>query len=85
MKVLLKNGNIEDLDIDKLEDNREYYEYKNEISEILLLIKENSHNDDKKEDTLKFFEENNEDRFNVSIQYDDDGLTRLIRIKILEE
>lgn len=85
MKVLLKNGDIEDLDTEIIEDYRYNSEYKKEISEILLLIKEGATNDSKKEDTLNFFEKYNRDKYNVSIQYDDDGLARLIRIEIVEQ
>ena len=44
-------------------------------------------NEKKQEDTLKFLEKNSnsDNKYNVSIQYDDNGLTRLIRIKIQEK
>lgn len=85
MKILLKNGEIEDLDIEKLDSSQENSEYINNISEILIFIKENSYNDKKEEDTLKFIEKNDSNKYDVSIQYDDNGLTRLIRIKIQEK
>lgn len=85
MKVLLKSGNIENLDIEKLDSSQESSEYIKNISEILIFIKENSYNDEKQEDTLKFIEKNNSNKYDVSIQYDDNGLTRLIRIKIQEK
>lgn len=85
MKVLLKDGNIEDLDIGKIESPQESSEYIKNISEILIFIKENSYNYEKQEDTLKFIEKNNNNKYNISIQYDDNGLTRLIRIKIQEK
>ena len=84
MKVLLKNGEIQYLDIEKLNSSQESSEYIKDISEILLFIKENSYNVEKQEDTLKFIEKNNSNNYDVSIQYDDNGLTRLIRIKIQE-
>ena len=87
MKVLLKNEEITDLDVDKLNSNQDSSEYLKNISEILLFIKEKSNNEKKQEDTLKFLEKNSDsdNKYNVSIQYDDNGLTRLIRIKIQEK
>lgn len=85
MKVLLKSGEIQDLDVEKLDSSQDSSEYMKSISEIIIFIKENSYNEEKKEDILKFIEENNNDMYDVSIQYDDNGLTRLIRIKIQEE
>lgn len=85
MKVLLKNEQIEDLNIEKLESYQESYEYKKNISEILIFIKQNSTNATKQEDTLKFVDDSNFDKYSASIEYDDDGLVRVIRIKILED
>lgn len=85
MKVLLKSGDIEDLDVEKLDSSQESSEYIKNISEILIFIKENSYNDEKQEDTLTFIEKNNSNKYDVSIQYDDNGLARLIRIKIQEK
>lgn len=82
MKVLLKDDKIEDLDIDTLNDYQQSSEYKDNISEILIFVKQNSTNDSKIEDTLEFVEDNNVDKYSSSIEYDNDGLVRVIRIKI---
>ncbi len=84
MKVLLKNGEIEELNLEKMDSSQESSNYMENISEVLLFIKENTNNEEKKEDTLKFIEKNNNNNYDVSIQYDENGLTRLIRIKIQE-
>lgn len=83
MKVLLKDGGIEDLDIEKLDSSyRDSSEYIEDISEILIFIKEDSTNENKQKDTLQFIEKNTGNKYDVSIQYDDDGLVRLMRVKI---
>lgn len=86
MKVLLKSGEIEELDLEKLETNsEESYEYENNISEILISIKQNTKNEQKQEDVLKFVENNENDKYTVSLEYDDDGLVKVVRIKIQED
>lgn len=86
MKVLLKDERIQNLEMQKIEGNdREVSEYKESISEILLLIKEDSKNEQKKEDTLKFLEHNKNNKYSVSIQYNGDGLVQIIRVKIQED
>lgn len=86
MKILTKNGNIEDLDIERLNSSsQDSSEYKKNISEILIFIKQNSNNEEKQKDTLKFIEENKNNKYTVSIEYDDNGLTRIIRAKIQED
>ena len=52
MKVLLKNGEIQDLDLDKINSSKKSSDYKKEISEILIYIKRNSNNVEKKADLL---------------------------------
>lgn len=85
MKVLLKSGEIEELDLEKLEMNsEESYEYKNNISEILISIKQNTKNEQKQKDVLNFVENNDNDKYTVSLEYDDDGLVKVVRIKIQE-
>lgn len=81
MKVLLKSGEIEELDVEKIE----FTEYKENISEILISIKEDSTNEEKKENVLKFIEDNSNNKYTVSLEYDDNGLVKLIRIKIQED
>lgn len=86
MKILLKSGEIEDLDIEKT--NSSYngsFDYKKNISEILISIKEDSTNEDKKENVLKFVEDNSNNKYTVSLEYDDNGLVKMIRIKIQED
>ena len=85
MKVLLKNGEIQDLDLDKINSSRESSDYKKEISEILLYIKKNSNNEEKEADLLTYLEKESGNKYNVSIEYDADGLTRIIRAKIQEK
>ncbi len=84
MKVLLRTGEVQDLDMDKLNNSRESTEYKESIAEILFYIKRNSNNDDKVEETQKYLEKYSSDKYTVSINYDNDGLTRIIRAKIEE-
>lgn len=86
MKILLKSGEIEDLDIEKT--NSSYNgssDYKKNISEILISIKEDSTNEEKKENVLKFVEDNSNNKYTVSLEYDDNGLVKIVRIKIQEE
>lgn len=85
MKILLKNGEIQDLDVQKIESNQEFTNYIKDIDEILIVVQENSSNQSKQEDTLKFIDKNINSKYNVSIQYDENGLTQLIRIKIKEK
>lgn len=85
MKVLFETGEIEDLDIEKLEDDTEDREYINNISEILVFIKSNTKNTKKEEDTIKFLDKYSENTYNVFLQYDDIGLVRLVRIQIREQ
>lgn len=84
MKILLKDGTIEDLDLDKLQDSNSENakKYKENIAEILISIKEKSTNKEKEEDLLEYLDENNTDTYTVSLEYDDDKLVRIIRIKI---
>ena len=85
MKVLLKNGEIQDLNLDKINSSKESSDYKKEISEILLYIKRNSNNEEKEADLLTYLEKERGNKYNVSIEYDADGLTIIIRAKIQEK
>ena len=85
IKILTKSGEIEELDTEKLASSQESSEYKKNISEILIYIKQNSNNEEKQEDYLKFIEDNKNNKYTVSIEYDDDGLVRIIRAKIQED
>ena len=84
MKVLLKTGEVQDLDIDKLNSQKDGDEYKKNISEIVFYIKRNSNNEEKTKLTEQYLEKNKNDKYTVSIQYDSDGLVSLIRAKIQE-
>lgn len=87
MKILTKSGEIEELDTEKLSSSssQEVSEYKKNISEILIFIKQNSSNEEKQEETMNFIEDNKNNKYTISIEYDNDGLVRLIRAKIQED
>ena len=85
IKVVLKDGNIEDLDADKLKSSNDSYEYKKSISEILLYIKRNSNNEEKSKNLNEYLKDENNNKYTVSIEYDNDGLTSLIRAKLQDE
>ena len=86
MKIFTKNNEVQDLDMEKLEGStQESDEYRKNISEILIYIKQNSNNEEKQNDVLKYLEKNNSNKYKVSIEYDDRGLTRIIRAKIQED
>lgn len=85
MKILLKDGTIEDLNLNRLKaNNDDAKQYEENISEILVSIKENSKNETKENEILEYLEDNN-DTYTVSLEYDDNGLVRIVRIKIEEE
>ena len=85
IKVVLKDGNIEDLDADKLKSSNDSYEYKKSISEILLYIKRNSNNEEKSKNLNEYLKDENNNKYTVSIEYDNDGLSSLIRAKLQDE
>ena len=85
MKVLLKTGEVQDLDINKLNSTTDGQEYEKSIAEIVFYIKRKSNNEEKAKLTEQYLEKNKDDKYTVSIQYDNDGLTRLIRAKIQEK
>ena len=85
IKVVLKDGNIEDLDADKLKSSNDSYEYKKSISEILLYIKRNSNKEEKSKNLNEYLKDENNNKYTVSIEYDNDGLTSLIRAKLQDE
>lgn len=84
MKILTKDGAIEDLDMEKFESSREASDYKENIAELLIYIKQNSNNTEKQENLIDFIDDNKNNKYTVSIDYDDNGLTRIIRAKIQE-
>lgn len=86
IKVHLKDGTTEDLDIKKLEeDNQETSNYKKDINEIIISIEEDAKNENKKEDMLKFIEKNDSKTYSVSLEYDEDGLVEMIKIKLQDK
>ena len=86
MKVLLKTGNLEDLNLELLKsDGEEGNEYKKNISEIVISIKPNSQNEDKQNEILEYLTINKNKKYTVSLQYDDNELVNMIRIKIQED
>lgn len=86
MKILTKDGNIEDLDNEKLASNsNEASDYKKNITELLIYIKQNSNNTEKQESLLDFVDANKNNKYTVSINYDNNGLVRVIRAKIQEK
>lgn len=57
MKILTKNGQIEELNTEKLlSTSQESTDYKKTISEILIYLKQNSSNEEKQKDTLSYIE-----------------------------
>ena len=85
MKVILKTGEIEDLNLELLNsDGEESNNYKKNISEIVLSIKQNSQNEDKENDIMEYLEICKNYKYTVSLQYDDNGLVSIIRMKIQE-
>lgn len=84
MKVLLKTGEVQDLDMEKLKSSKYSNEYKKSIAEILFYIKRNSNNEQKAENILEYLKNNN-DKYTVSMEYDNDRLVKIIRAKIQEQ
>ena len=85
MRILTKDGKVEELDAEKLaSSNKEASDYKKNISEILIYIKQNSNNTEKQESLLEFLDDNKNNKYKVSINYDDNGLVRVVRAKIQE-
>lgn len=85
IKILTKDGEIQDLDTEKLKSSQDSSQYKKSISEILIFIKQNSNNEEKQKDIMSFIEDNKNYEYTTSIEYDNNGLTRVIRAKIQED
>ncbi len=85
-KFYTKDNRLIDIDIEKINGNDdEAKEYKNNISELVILLKENSTNEEKQKQMLEFLEKNNT-KYNVSIQYDkENGLAELVRIQLQDK
>ena len=85
MRILTKDGNLEELNKEMIEkDSSESRKYKENISEIVFYIKRDSKNEDKQELSNEFVDKNRNNKYNVSIQYDENGLARILRAKIRE-
>lgn len=84
MKIITKDGNVEELDNEKLNSN-EASEYVKNITEILIGIKQNTNNTEKQESLIEFLEKNKNIKYTVSVNYDDNGLVNIIRAKIQEK
>ncbi len=83
MKILTKNQTLEDLDLNRLDGyNQETREYKENMEEMVIFIKRNSKNEQKKQDILQYLDKEKDNKYAISIEYDNDGLTRYIRMKI---
>ena len=84
MKILTKDGNVEELDSEKLasDNNREYQK---NIAEILIGIKQNTNDSEKQEKLIEFLDNNKNDKFTVSVEYNENGLVKIIRAKIQEK
>ena len=86
VNVLLKNGETETLDVNKLNStNQDSNEYKKNISEILISVKQDSKNTEMQEGVSKFIEDYTNNEYTVSLEYDNNGLVSVIKIKIQEE
>lgn len=85
IKILTKNGEIQNLDTNKMSSYQESSEYIKNISEILIFVEQNSNNEEKEKDALDFIENNKNNKYNVSIEYDNNGLAKIIRVKIQEK
>lgn len=85
MRILTKDGNLEELNKEMIEkDSSESRKYMENISEIVFYIKRDSKNEDKQELSNEFVDKNRNNKYNVSIQYDENGLARILRAKIQE-
>lgn len=87
IKVLLKDGTIEELDIKKLDkDYNGNEKYEDNIEEIIIYIKENKTNEDKKEEAMEYIDKlSSNNKYSVGIQYDENELVKLVRIKLQED
>ena len=85
VKILTKDASIQNFDSDKLSSEQESSDYIKNISEILIYIKQNSNNVEKEKEITDFIKNNNNNKYTVSIEYDNNGLTRIIRVKIQDK
>lgn len=86
IKVALKNGEVQDLDIDKIDSSEDSEDYKKEILGIVFYIKPNSNNDNKVDNITKFIDEYvNNEKYTVTLEYDSNGLVKTVNAKIQDE
>lgn len=86
MYIILKSGEEQELDVSQIDINNSSStssDYIKNIDEIDIKIKQNSTNEDKKEDLLKLIEKVNK-KYDVSLEYDDNGLVNKVKLKIKE-
>ena len=85
VKLQLKNGDIEDIDIEKINSDRDNRDYINNISGIVLYIKQDTSNEEKISEASKVIEKIKNNKFDVSLEYDDNELVKTIYVNIAEE
>ena len=86
MYIILKSGEEQELDVSQIDINNSSLtssDYIKNIDEIDIKIKQNSTNENKKEDLLKLIEKVNK-KYDVSLEYDDNGLVNKVKLKIKE-
>ena len=82
MYIVLKNGEETDVDTEQLGGNTSSSsDYIKNIDEIDIKIKQNTTNDSKKEKLQKLIEKINK-KYDVSLEYNDNGLVNKVKLKI---
>lgn len=89
IKIVFESGEVGDLDVDKVDDsnnNEDAKEYQDSIKGINIIIKQNSSNEDKRNDLLKLLEIFDNKKYNVGLDYNENnGLVKSINIEIVKE
>lgn len=89
IKIVFESGEVGDLDVDKVDDSNnseDAKEYQDSIKGINIIIKQNSSNEDKKNDLLKLLEIFDNKKYNVGLDYNENnGLVKSINIEIVKE
>ena len=85
IKIQLKDGSIEDINIDKLESNKQSKDYINSISAIVIYVKKDTTNKEKIEQSSTLIEKLKNSKFDVSLEYDGNELVKTVFVKIEEE
>ena len=82
MYIVLKNGEETDVDTEQLDRNTSSSsDYIKNIDEIDVKIKQNTTNDNKKEKLQKLIQKINK-KYDVSLEYGDNGLVNKVKLKI---